>query len=255
MINNYMNNNIYILFILFALLISSFLNVVIYRVPRHESIVFPPSHCTKCRHRLKAWELIPVVSYLFLKGRCSHCKSKISIRYPLVEMLTAFLFLLVFIKFGISLDTLFFMILTGILICVSFIDYDTMLIPNGLILFGLISGIIYRMIYHSDIVEYLIGIAVGSGLLLLIVALTGAMGMGDVKLMAVIALFIDWKLILLTLFLSFIIGAIVSTILMSLKIKSRKDYVPFGPFISTAAYISLLYGYRLIGLYISIIIR
>lgn len=244
-----------LIFVIFSLLIGSFLNVVIYRVPRHESIVFPPSHCTKCRHRLKAWELIPVVSYLFLKGRCSHCKSKISIRYPLVEMLTAFLFLLVFIKFGISLDTLFFMILTGILICVSFIDYDTMLIPNGLILFGLISGIIYRMIYHSDIVEYLIGIAVGSGLLLLIVALTGAMGMGDVKLMAVIALFIDWKLILLTLFLSFIIGAIVSTILMSLKIKSRKDYVPFGPFISTAAYISLLYGYRLIGLYISIIIR
>lgn len=245
----------YALFFLTGLIIGSFLNVCIYRVPRGESIVFPPSRCPKCGQRLKPKHLIPVVSFIMLSGKCSYCRGKISPVYPAVEITAAVLFTVLFSRFGMGLLFLKYSLFASLLIVISFIDLKTQIIPDSLIVTGLVSGLAFTLIdKNSSFLASLVGALLGSGILLLIAILSrGGMGGGDVKLMAVIGLFLGWRRVLVTLFIGFLSGGIISLFLLLTRKKGRKDAIPFGPFLSTAALVSALYGEEIIYLYLNLV--
>lgn len=256
--------SIEIIFIaIIGLVIGSFLNVCIYRIPRKEYIVFPGSHCTSCSTKLKPWDLVPVLSYVFLKGRCRYCGNKISIRYPIVEALTAIIFETLYFKYGIGIKFIIYVFAISLLIVMAFIDIEYMIIPNVIVIIGLLAGIciiIYN--YACPIGIYLdqcwwnplLGSAVGSGFLflisffgVLICKSEEAMGMGDVKIMAVIGLFLGWRKTIVTLYLAVIAAGVISIILILTGIKSRKGKIAFGPFITVGAYIAILYGNEIVS--------
>jgi len=255
-----------VLTVIFGLLAGSFLNVCIYRIPRGESIVWPSSHCTSCNTQLKPIDLVPVFSFVFLKARCRYCKEKISARYPMIELLTCLVFVGLYLKFGIAVESLASIFLMAILIAVFFIDLDEKIIPNELVLAGLVGGavlvaakIIFNFSTFGNIYwwEHLAGIVPGCGVLLLISIIgkivyksDDVMGMGDVKLFAPIGLILGWKLCILALFLSICLSGITSIVLMVTKLKDRKDLIPFGPFIAVATYISFLFGSIIIEWYL-----
>ncbi len=245
----------YVLIYFFGAIIGSFLNVVIYRLPNNKSIVSPPSSCGSCGHRLGPIDLVPVLSFIFLKGRCRHCGAKISARYPPVELPTGGLFALLFWRYGISIDFIKYATLSCVLVSAAFIDIDHRIIPDKLNLFGLIAGIIFLFISNSiTIKSSLLGFLVGGGFLFIVALISrGAMGGGDIKLFAVIGLFLGLEKTLLALFLTFLLGGIVGIVLIATGIKSRKDYIPFGPFISTGAFIAILWYNNLIMYYLNIL--
>ncbi|MGB9679465.1 MAG: prepilin peptidase [Thermoanaerobacteraceae bacterium] len=246
---------LYILIFVLGTIIGSFLNVLIHRVPRKESIVYPPSHCPVCGHELSSIDLMPIISYILLRGRCRYCKEKISAVYPIVEAVTGIIFLLIYIKFGLNLKAVSYLFLGCILIAISFIDVKHKIIPNKLIVTGLIGGLIFRILmYNYGYIDYLLGLALGGGILLIISLISGGeMGGGDIKLMALIGLFVGWKLTLLILFLSVLFGALGGMILIAIKIKGRKDYMPFAPYIAFSYFISIMYGYEILNFYIKLI--
>ena len=239
-------------FLIFGLLIGSFLNVVIYRLPNNKSIVSPPSSCGSCGHRLGPIDLVPVLSYVFLRGRCRHCGAKFSPRYPLVEVLTGGLFSLLYWRFGFSFDFIRFAILTCILVSAAFIDIDHRIIPDKLNLFGIVSGIVFVFLPDSlSVKNALLGFVAGGGLLLLVAVISrGAMGGGDIKLFAVIGIFLGLEKTVLALFLTFLFGGIAGILLIAAKIKSRKDYIPFGPFIGIGAFITIMWYNEMIMYYL-----
>ncbi len=252
---------------LLGLVIGCFLNVCIYRIPEGQSVISPPSHCTSCGTRLKPIDLVPVFSYIFLRGRCRYCGSKVSARYPSVEVITAVSFVLLYLRFSISVEFFASAFLTCILICLSFIDFDHKIIPNGLALTGLVGGallFVYNMFYRVDFYgdrlwfTPLIGMVGGAGFLLMVGLLgqlifksDNAMGMGDVKLLAVCGLFLGYKLTIFALFVAIVIAAFVSVILIILKKINSKETIAFGPFIAAGVFIAICYGWNLIGLYFS----
>ena len=242
-----------------GLLIGSFLNVCIYRIPVNQSITFPSSHCTNCGTRLKPMDLIPVLSYLHYKGKCRYCGEKISSQYPLVEILNGLIYILIFIILGYSLNFIFYCILSSLLIVIGIIDYKHTIIPNGLVIFGLITGLVYRFILplflKTEILWFdsIFGLLIGGGFFLLVAIVSkGNMGGGDIKLMGMLGLFLGIKKIIMATFLSFIIGAIFTFPLLLLKKKGKKDMVPFGPFIALSALITMLYYHELLDLYFKI---
>lgn len=234
--------------IIYSLLIGSFLNVCIYRIPLGKSIAFPPSHCPKCETRLKSIDLVPILSYLFNKGKCRYCGEKIAIQYPLIEGLNALLYIVFFIKVGFNILFIKYCILASLLIVITFIDLKHQIIPDSLNIFGIIVGIIFISNFKEDIIGLLLGFSI---FLFIAIISKGAMGGGDIKLMAVLGLNLGYKYIIIVTILSFVIGAIISLVLLLVKIKSRKDYIPFGPFISIAAFITMLFGNEIIQWYIS----
>lgn len=256
----------FVILFLFGLIIGSFINVVIYRVPLGKSIVTPPSACTGCGSRLTAQDLVPVLSYIFLRGRCRHCGAPISPRYPLIELLTAIAFTALFLKYGVSIPFFAFALLTVILIAVFFIDIDHRIIPDELVITGIIGGVallVYNFIKplpeifgDSKWWTPVVGFFSGSGFLLL-VALIGlflyksddAMGMGDVKLMAPIGLFLGWKLCLTALFISVILAGVSSIFLILFRIKKRKDTIPFGPYIVIGTFMTIMWGWDILFWY------
>ncbi len=239
--------------LLLGMLIGSFLNVCIYRIPKKQSIAYPSSHCPKCDESLKPVDLLPVISYFLNRRRCRYCGDNISPQYVIVELLNGLIYILLYLKFGLSLIFLKYIILASLLIVISFIDYKLKIIPNELIVFGLIVGLAFNIFNFSDyFFTGIIGMLIGGGIFLLI-ALLAPMGGGDIKLMGILGLFLGGQLILLTTLLSFITGALISVILIVLKIKSRKDEIPFAPFISLAAIITLIYGEHIISWYLALI--
>lgn len=247
----------YILILTLGIIIGSFLNVCIYRIPREESIVFPSSHCTYCSHPLAWYDLIPILSFLFLRGKCRYCGGAISPRYPIVELLNGIIYLLIFYHFGLSIDFIFFGFIISILIVISFIDYYHQIIPDSLILMILALSIIHKaliyFIYKAPIsfFDSISGFA-GAGALFIIIALVsnGGMGGGDIKLIAVMGFILGLKKTLLNILLSFLIGAVFSIFLLLSGKKGRKDAIPFGPFICISFFITLLYGENIIDWYI-----
>jgi len=241
-------------FLILGFIIGSFLNVIIYRLPEKKSIIYPPSHCPKCGKRLKIIDLIPVLSYLSTGGKCRYCNTKISIQYPLVEILTGFLFLFAYLKFGISVQLFIYLLLLAALIVVSFIDYKYMIIPNKitypLVVVSLLSAVIFDYI---TIFQSLLGILIPS-LLLLIVAFIfkGGMGMGDVKLAAAIGGILGWSYTLTGIFLGSLFGSIIGLSLMGLGIIGRKTRIPFGPFICFGSAIVIFFGETLFNWYINL---
>ena len=243
-----------ILIFLFGLTIGSFLNVCIYRIPKGESISFPPSHCMGCGTRLKSYDLIPVISFIVARGKCRYCGEKISLQYPIIEVLNGILYLLIYYKFGLSLLLIKYSILCSILLVISIIDLNLKIIPNSINLFLLLYGIIFNIIEFSfnNLTSNLFGLFIGGGLFLLIAIISkGAMGGGDIKLVAVLGLLFGFKKILLITFLSFIIGAVISILLLLFKINKRKDYIPFGPFICIGTFITIIYGNNIIEWYLN----
>jgi len=256
--------DIFLLILCFIIgaVMGSFYNVVIYRVPEKKSIVKHRSSCGSCGTVLKPVDLVPIFSYLFLRGKCRYCKQRISIQYPFVELITGLLFVLLYFKFSLSIEFLFSAYLVSILIIVFFIDLKHLIIPNGLVIAALIGGLalfVVRFFYTDSIIGNapwygsLLGAVIPSGFLLL-VAIFGyfaykgeAMGMGDVKILIPIGLFLGLELSVLALFLSMFVGGITGLILIITGIKDRKSQIPFGPFIVIGSLISILYGNEILA--------
>lgn len=240
-----------ILTALLGLAVGSFLNVCIYRIPAGKSIVAPPSHCRSCGARLKPMDLIPVASYIILKGRCRYCKTPVSPRYPLVEALTSFLFLLVFYRFGAEASLFKHLFLTALMIAVAFIDLDHYIIPNRLVLAGLVAGALFiPLTGEPSLFGALLGVLAASGfLLLLYIVSRGGMGMGDIKLTAVIGVFLGWPMSLFAAFSACFLAGILGIALIATGIKKRKDPIPFGPFLAAGTFITSVWGPELAKLY------
>jgi len=254
--------NIYVpLFIfIFGLVIGSFLNVVIYRLPRHESIVEPGSHCPSCGKPIKPYDNIPVLSYIILRGKCRYCHAVISPRYPVVELLTGFIFVLVYLKYGLSIDTLVLLILCTSLIAITFIDIDHRIIPDKISYPGTIIGFLSSFFVSiNNPINAIIGMLVGSGILFLTAflykAFTGieGMGMGDVKLMAMIGAFLGWEAAIFTVIISAFIGSLIGIGFILFAGKGKRYAIPYGPFISVSVVIYLFYGKFLIDIYLRMI--
>lgn len=244
-----------ILITLFGLAIGSFLNVLIYRLPKEEEFVKSRSYCPKCQHQLGALELIPVLSFLIQGGKCKSCKEKISIQYPMVEMINVVLYVLIYLKFALTTEFIVFSLMSSVLIVITVIDYVHQIIPDELNLVIGILGLTPIALHFStgSIIDAVFGLVIGGGLFLLIAIVSrGAMGGGDIKLMAALGIGFGAYGILLIAFFSFIIGAFLSLILLATKLKGRKDYIPFGPFIVLSAYINLFFGRDIIVAYLNL---
>ena len=243
-----------LIFITFTF-IGSFLNVCIYRIPREESIVFPGSHCPECGTTIKPYDLIPVISWMILRGKCRSCGTAISARYPAVELLTGAMVALVYIQLGLTIHFILVSFLTLLLIVLTFIDLDHQIIPDGinlLVAVGGLASLALGLISGNGLTigQTALGVFIGGGFFLVIAIVSnGGMGGGDIKLMAALGLWFGWQGILLVMFLSFMIGGIVSVGLLIARKAGRKQMVPFGPFIAVGAYLTAVFGNQIITWY------
>jgi leader peptidase (prepilin peptidase)/N-methyltransferase len=246
-----------VLIFILGLIVGSFSNVCIYRIPRNKSIIYPASHCPKCRSNISPKDNVPLLSFILLKGRCRNCKSKISIQYPIVELLTGLTFLVIHLIYGLSIQSLIYIILSSALIIIALIDLNEQIVPDVISLPGIVIGFsISLFVPYISFINSALGIFVGGGIIL-IIGLAGsvifkkeAMGGGDVKLAAMIGAFLGWRYVIISLFLGFFLGAVAGIVLILSKIKSREDVVPFGPFIVLGSFITLLWGEKIISWYI-----
>lgn len=248
-----------ILVVVFGLAWGSFLNVVIYRVPLRMSLLHPPSTCPSCKTRIKPYENIPVLSYLFLRGKCRYCGARIGVTYLLVEILTPALLAVICLHAGgFGLPFYASALFTSALITLAFIDARHQILPDVLTYPGIVLGLAYSF-FRGDlkIGGALLGAAVGGGFLLLIYGLywlirkKEGLGLGDVTMMLMIGAFLGWQKTLLTLILASFVGAIVGVVLMKAKGKDLKFALPFGSFLAPAAYVALVWGDRIIAAYLS----
>lgn len=251
----------------FGACIGSFLNVVVYRIPARISLIHPPSRCPHCQHQLGTTENVPVFGWLWLRGRCRWCKAKISSRYPIIETITGLIFVLVYWRFGNSLETIGYCAFLSWLLSLSLIDLDTMTLPASLTKSGLVLGLIFQGIvgWHTgqgqgiaNQLMFGIGGAVSGIWLLEIIALLGAiilgqqaMGDADGKLMATIGAWIGWKYVLLSSFIACGLGSIIGGGAIALGIIGKKQPMPFGPFLALGGTLSLFFGDRLINAYVN----
>lgn len=247
----------YGLLFLLGLVLGSFFNVCIYRLPREESIVWPGSRCPHCGHPLKAKDNLPLVSFLLLKGACRYCQAPISIRYPLVEGISGAAAVLLGWRFGLTLVFLQSFLLFSALVVISFIDLAHQIIPDVISYPGMAVGLFFSWLTGTPgFSSALIGWLVGGGILWLIAAgyskWTGKEGMGggDIKLLAMIGAFLGWPGMLVTLFSAAFFGSLVGLGLMLIWKKERTFAVPFGPFLSAGAVIHLFFGPTLIRWYL-----
>jgi leader peptidase (prepilin peptidase)/N-methyltransferase len=240
---------------IFGLLIGSFLNVVIHRVPRKESLVSPGSRCPKCGYVLRWYDNIPVVSYAMLGGRCRRCHAPISIRYPLVELITAIVFVAHYFVFGWTPLLAVRLLFGASLVALFAIDLEHHLLPDVITLPGLAVGLVASLFLPPGIVESLIGTLIGGGVLWLIgeayYRYSGEEGMGggDVKMLAMIGAFLGWKLVLVTLVLSSVLGSVLGLAIIAVKRGGMKYALPFGTFLALGALAASLIGERIVSWY------
>ena len=234
---------------IFGAVVGSFLNVCILRLPAEASIVKPRSQCPHCHHPIRNGDNIPLISFIILRGKCRDCSGKISWRYPLVELITALLALVLFLKFGLTLSFLIFFIFTAVLIVITFIDLDHQIIPDILTLPGIpIFCLAAIFLLKIPWLEALLGLLIGGGILFMIafvyelISKREGMGGGDIKLLAMIGGFLGWKPLIFILLFSSFSGAIVGITAMIIKKQDMKYAVPFGPFLSAAAVAYLFWG-------------
>ncbi len=242
--------SIYILVFLYGIIIGSFLNVCIYRIPKRENIAIVRSHCMTCNHQLKWYDNIPLLSWMILKGKCRYCKSPISPQYPIIEASNGILWLLVSIVKGISVDSLLYALLFSALLTLSVIDFRTYEIPAGINIFILTLGLIMTVLHYTEWLDHVIGfLAVSIPLYALIIATDGrAMGGGDMKLMATAGLLIGWKLIILAFALGCIIGAPIH--ILRMRFSGEDRVLAMGPYLSAGIVIAALWGDKLIEIYL-----
>jgi leader peptidase (prepilin peptidase)/N-methyltransferase len=239
----------------FGACIGSFLNVVIYRLPLGQSIVSPPSRCPQCGYRLQWYDNLPIAGWLLLGGRCRSCRSRISIQYPIVELITAVLFVLVvwLTPPGPLMATR--LLLVCILIALFGIDLEHQILPNTITLPGIVVGLLLSVIAPPGLRDALIGVVLGGGILY---AIAGAyylwrreegLGMGDVKMLAMIGAFLGWKAVLVTLVLSSFSGALIGLALIAAQSGGMKRALPFGTFLAIAAVVAMFAGEPLVTWY------
>lgn len=218
--------------------IGSFLNVVIHRVPRDESIAFPGSHCPACGHALSALDNVPLVSWLLLRGRCRYCHSEISPRYPLVELMTAVVFVLAVLEFGVSLSGLAAALLGAYLVATVFIDIDHLLIVDAVTIPVACAGLVLALLQHR-VVSALEGALLGAlifGAIYIVTRGTG-LGLGDVKLAACLGIFLGLANGIAAFAAAFIIGTLIALPVLFLRKRRQRDVLPFGPFLVLGALI------------------
>lgn len=241
---------IYIVIFLFGIVIGSFLNVCIFRIPEHETVVTERSHCMRCGYQLAWYDMVPVFSWLFLRGRCRKCKEPISPQYPIIEAANGFLYVLVFAVNDFSLQSILYCLLMSALLVLSVIDWRTYEIPIGINIFILCLGILQVILDCTNWGDYVIGFLCVSIILevLLLLSRGRAIGGGDVKLMAAAGLLLGWKKIILAFLLGCIIGSIIHLLRMKL---SKADHVlAMGPYLSIGIAIAVLWGDALIRWYL-----
>ena len=264
-------------FLALGAIIGSFLNVAIYRLPRRESVVFPASSCPICRARIRPYDNVPVLSFLVLGGRCRACKAKISVRYPLVESLTALLTLGLYLWLGLSAPLALYLPFTWALVALAFIDAEHQILPDRITLPGVVCSVLVPIlgrlpnlpwsphVPRLSFGDWALGVALGGGIPYLVAVgyrLTqlrkpateriDGMGMGDVKMLAMVGGFLGWKLVLLTIFAGSVLGSVWGLGGVALSRYGMKHALPFGTFLALAAFLSLTSGGWLLGWYAGI---
>jgi len=248
-----------IIIILFGLAWGSFLNVVIFRLPRGMSLLHPPSTCPQCKKNIKFYDNIPVLSYLLLKGKCRTCGSKIPFSYFLVEILTPLSFLFIYHQHSLSLFFFASCLFTSALIVLGFIDFYHQVLPDEITLPGLVLALVYAP-FRSDLTltQALIGAVVGAGFLLLVFGAyyllrkKEGLGMGDVTMMLLIGAYLGWQRTFFTLILASFAGAVVGVLFILFRKKDLQYSLPFGSFLAPAAYVALLWGEPIIQAYLGL---
>ena len=240
-----------IVIFLYGIVIGSFLNVLIYRIPKHENIATKRSHCMECGYQLKWYDLIPLFSYLFLGGKCRKCKTRISVQYPIIEALNGILYVLLVLRFGLTIEALLYCFLFSAPLSLSVIDFRTYEIPVGFNIFILILGIARVATDYKNWLLYVIGLVSVSLVLLAIFLITKGRGIGggDVKLMAATGLLLGWKLNLLGFVMGCILGSIIHIIRM--KVSKEGHTLAMGPYLSLGIVLSVFFGEYLINWYMS----
>jgi leader peptidase (prepilin peptidase)/N-methyltransferase len=244
---------LYAVALMLGLVVGSFLNVVIYRLPRHESLVRPGSHCPSCGTPIRAYDNIPIVSWLILRGKCRDCRSPISARYLLVEAITGASFVLAFWRFGLDWRLLVAWAFIAAMVAVAFIDYDHMIIPNKIVLPGAVMGLLASMALDPQRWWVYVAGSLGAAAFMFALALIwpGGMGPGDIKL----ALFMGAVLgayVMVALFVAFLLGSLVGIFMLLVQKRSRKEKIPFGPYLAMGAILAALVGETLLNSYLGV---
>jgi leader peptidase (prepilin peptidase)/N-methyltransferase len=241
-----------------GLAVGSFLNVCIHRVPRRASIVRPRSRCPHCDYELRWYDNIPIVSYAMLGGRCRRCRERIGLRYPAVELITLGVFVLHYLVFGPSALLAVRLLFACALIALFAIDLEHKLLPDAITLPGVAAGLIFSLVLPPGVVNALIGALVGGGVLWLIgeayYRFSGQEGMGggDVKMLAMVGAFLGWKLVIVTLFLSSILGSLIGMAVIATRRGGMKYALPYGTFIALGALVASLYGDQIVDWYVGL---
>jgi len=245
---------------LLGLIVGSFLNVVIWRVPRGESLVAPPSHCPACGHDVRPRDNVPVLSWLLLRGRCRDCRAEISVRYPLVEAGTAVTFALLAVRVGVEPELPAFLYLGAIGVALALIDLDVKRLPNSIVLpsyvvaLVLLAGAALAQGDMSPFLRAILGLVALFGFYFLLAFVYPAgMGFGDVKLAGVLGIYLGWlgwPEVVAGGFLGFLFGGVVGGVLMAVRRAGRKSQIPFGPFMLAGAFVAILWGDALADLYL-----
>jgi len=245
---------------LMGLCIGSFLNVCIYRLPESKSIVHPRSMCPNCDTRIPFYDNIPLFSYLWLKGQCRRCKVKISMRYPMVELLGGLVALGTYLRFGLTIETLIYYVFIAALLVVTFIDLDHRIIPDVITLPGI--PICFAASFALPAITYkdaLLGILVGGGSLFLVawvytlLTKKEGMGGGDIKLLAMMGAIVGWQGVLFTIFVASLVGTLAGFAVMLQSRKGMKLAVPFGPFLSIGSITYIFFGTELVTWYLNLL--
>ena len=246
---------LYITVFLFGIVIGSFLNVCIYRIPKKENIVKIRSHCMECNYQLRWYDLVPLFSYIFIGGRCRKCKTKLSLQYPLIEGLNGLLYVLVVAICGLTIESLLYCLMFSALLTLSVIDFRTFEIPLEINLFILTLGLIRVALDYKNFLNYLIGFLSVSGFLYILFLITKGRGIGggDIKLMAVSGLLLGWKLNILAFALGCIIGSVIHIIRM--KVTKTEHVLALGPYLSIGIMIATLWGNDLLQWYFAAILK
>jgi leader peptidase (prepilin peptidase)/N-methyltransferase len=243
--------------VLLGLAVGSFLNVCIHRLPKGQSLSSPPSRCPSCGYGLRWFDNVPVLSYLVLAGRCRNCGERISIRYPLVELITMALFVIHGAVFGWTAILVPRLVFACAMVVLFAIDLEHQLLPDAITLPGIVVGLISSAVLPPGIVEALIGVLVGGGVLWLIGEVYfrfmghEGMGGGDIKMLAMIGAFLGWKVVIVTLVLSSVAGALIGVLVLVSRRGGLRYALPYGTFLAMGAVVGSLVGDRILGWYLS----
>jgi leader peptidase (prepilin peptidase) / N-methyltransferase len=243
-----------------GMVIGSFLNVCIYRIPLKKSVIWWPSHCPNCSHPIKMYDNIPLVGYFLLKARCRSCQAPISPRYPIVEVANGIGYAFIVWRFGLEWPSVIYALLFSALLVVTWIDFSHQIIPDRITLPGIVLGLLCAStILPVGLLNSVLGVLIGGGVLWGVAWVSPylfgkeGMGGGDIKLLAMIGAFLGWKPTLLTILMGAIAGSVVGIGLILLKVIRRDQYLPFGPFLALGAVVAMFFHREILSWYASLL--